>query len=124
MLQTLLRLRLAAIALALERQRDKRQHERAGLARGLGQHGTDAAARAAAQSGKNKNDVRAFARGLERGELFLGQRAAAFGIAAGTESAQQLVFEMNLHRGGRGGERAGGSVDGGELRDRKSTRLN
>ena len=96
LLQTLLRLLLAAVAFALERQRHKRQHQRAGLLRRARQHGADAAARAAAQAGNDEDDIRAFARGLERGKLFLGDGAAAFGIAAGAQAAQQFGFEMNF----------------------------
>jgi hypothetical protein len=65
--QTLLRLLLAAVAFARERQGHKRQHQRAGFLRGPREHGADAAARAAAQAGDNENDVRAFAGGFERG---------------------------------------------------------
>ena len=53
--QALLRLLLAAVAFARERQRDKREHQRAGFLRGAREHGTDAAARAAAQAGDNEN---------------------------------------------------------------------
>ena len=63
-----------------------------------------------------KIDVRAFAGGFERGKLFLGQRAAAFGIAAGAQAAQQLRFEMDFHGRGRGRQRRGVGIDGGETR--------
>ena len=113
--QTLLRLLLAAVAFARKRQRDKRQHERAGFLGRAGQHGADAAARAAAKTGNDENDIRAFAGGFERGKLFLGDGAAAFGIAAGAKAAQQFGFEMNFHRRGRGGERRRIGIDGRKI---------
>ena len=43
-------------------------------------------------------------------------RAAAFGIAAGAQTAQQFRFEMNFHRRRRGRERLAVGVDGHETR--------
>ena len=100
LLQTLLRLLLAAVAFAVKRQRHKRQHQRAGFLRRARQHGADAAARATAQPGNNEYHFRAFTSAFERGELLLGHCAAAFGIAARADAPQESVFELNLQRGG------------------------
>jgi hypothetical protein len=117
--EALLGLGLPAVPLAAERQRDKRERQRTRLARRLGQHRTDAAAGTAAQAGQNEHDIGPFASRLERGELFFRQRPASLGIAAGTKPAQQLVFEVDLHRRGATRKRAGIRVDGGELRGGK-----
>ena len=114
--QTLLRLLLAAVAFADKRQRDKREDERAGLLRGAREDGADAAARAAAESGDDEDDVRAVAGGFERGKLLLGEGASAFGIAAGAEAAQQFRFEMDFDGRGRSRQRRGVGVDGGKTR--------
>ena len=84
---------LAAIALAQKRQRHEGQHQRAGFFGGPGHNRTNAAAGAAAQASDDQENIRIFACGFERGKLFLGNRATAFGIAS--------VYAVGILRGRR-----------------------
>ena len=65
LLETQLGLLVAAVAFTQERQGDKRQHQRAGFPGGPRQHGTDAAARPAPQTGDNQHHIGAAASRLE-----------------------------------------------------------
>ena len=100
------RLLLTAIAFAGTKGRVTKASTsacRAFLRRTSARPGADAAARAAAKSGNNENDLRSFASRFERGKLFLRKGVAAFGIAAGAQPAKQLGLEMYFNgRGGRG----------------------
>ena len=109
--QALLRQALPAAAFAIEGRRDKPQHQGAGLLGRARQHRADARARAAAQAGHDENHVRALAERLEPRQMFLGQRAAAVGVAAGAQPAQELRFQVEIFRGGGGREGCGVGVD-------------
>ena len=114
--QALVRLLLAAVAFAQERQRHKRQHQRARFLGRARDDRADAAARAAAQAGDDQNRIRTLASRLERGKLFLGDGLAAFGVATGAEAAQQLGLEMDFRRRRHRRQGRPVSVDGQKAR--------
>ena len=68
----------------------------------------------AAQTRDDENQLRTSTGGFEGGKLLLRQGAPAVGIAAGTESSQQIGLQMNLHRGRHSRKGGGIRVDGGE----------
>ena len=96
----------------VEGQGDESEDESARFFGRARQHRADARARAAAQARQQEDHIRALAEGLEPGQLFLGHGAAALGVAAGAQAAQELGLEVDLLRGGGGGEALGLGVDG------------
>ena len=62
-------------------------------------------ARAASQTGEDEDHIRSLAERLELGQLFLGQRSAAIGVAARAQPAQELCFQVKPLCSGRGRER-------------------
>ena len=96
LVETLLREKLAAIAFALERNRDKSQHERTGCFSNAGQDRTDTRAGAATQPRQDKNKVDVFAEPLELLALLFRSLAPALGVASRPQAAQALVFQAYL----------------------------
>ena len=115
LLQSVLRLELAALALEVKGQRHQGQHQRAAFVRHAGENRRRPGARAPAQSGQEENEVGPGAEGADFFHVVLGRGAAQFGVTPGAKAPCAAGAEHKFGRGRAGFQRLRVRVDGQKL---------